>query len=182
VADRQPIAHPDRWVTAVRRTPDGVEHVAHVGYISGSEPDGNGKLRVHTKGPEGLLAAQPLPFAPPMAAAAPSPQAFEFHWRSLEYVFGLPDPRAFGRPAAPLSAEARQVVERYVQCARDLAASAVLNAAGGGMNVEVADSGTGEELTVAFPERDRQVGFSTLLRQCDSSSERAPFTRVANIL
>jgi hypothetical protein len=156
--------------------------VAHVGYISGTEPDGNGQLRVCTSGPEGLLAERPLPFPAPMASSAPSPEAFEFNWRSLDYVFGLADPRAFGRLAAPLSAEDQRVVDRYVGCARDLAGSAVVSTAGGGLNVDIADSGRGEELTRAFPEKDRQIGFSTLLRQCDSPSEQAPFTRIADIL
>jgi hypothetical protein len=35
----------------------GVEHVAHVGYISGSEPDGHGQLRVRASGPGRFLAA-----------------------------------------------------------------------------------------------------------------------------
>ncbi len=182
MADSAPIARPDRWVKAMRTTPDGVEHVAHVGYISGSEPDGHGQLRVRTSGPEGLLADRPLPFPAPMASSARGPEAFEFNWRSLDYVFGLADPRAFGCLGTPLSAEDQRVVDRYGHCARDLAASAVVNAAGGGMSIDIADSGASEQLTVAFPERDRQIGFSTLLRQCDSQSEQAPFTRVADIL
>lgn len=182
MANSTAIAQPDRWVKALRTSPDGVEHVAHVGYISGSEPDGHGQIRVRTSGPEGLLAERPLPFGAPMASSAPGPEAFEFNWRSLDYVFGLPDPRAFARLAAPLSTEHQRVVDRYVECARDLAASGVVNSIGGGINVDIADSGTGEELTLAFPEKDRQIGFSTLLRQCDSPSEQAPFKRVADIL
>ena len=182
VADSAPIAHPDRWVKAMRTSPDGVEHVAHVGYISGSEPDGKGGVRVHTSGSEGLLAQRPLPFPAPMALTQPEPEAFYFNWRSLDYVFGLADPATFGRLAAPLSVEDQRVVDRYVRCAQDLAASAVVNTAGGGMNVDIADSGTGEDLTTAFPQRDRQIGFSTLLRQCDSPSEQAPFKRVTDIL
>jgi hypothetical protein len=156
--------------------------VAHVGYISGTEPDGHGKVRVRTSGPEGLLAERPLPFPVPMASTAPRPEAFEFNWRSLDYVFGLADPARFGRLGAQLSAEDKRVVDRYVRCARDLAASAVMNTVSDGMNVDIADSGEGEDLTTAFPERDRQIGFSTLLRQCDSPSEQAPFKRVADIL
>jgi hypothetical protein len=179
-----PIPRPERWVKAVRVSEStGEEHLAHVGYINVAEPKG-GRLNVKTEGAEGLLAGRALPFPPPMIEEASAPEGFEFHWRTLDYVFELPDPRDFPPLTVALDADDPEVVERFARTARDLARSGVVNAVGGGMVVNIADVTDEEDISLVLSERDQQVGFATLLRHCDSPSpkERASFQKVANIL
>jgi len=153
-----------------------------VGYVDRAEPDGNGNLRVSTKGPEGLLDGRELPFRPPMIEEGSSNRAFEFHWRTLDYVFELPDPSTFPAFEAPLPPKEQDVVDRYVRTARDLARSGVLNAADEGLAVRLEDETDIEHVTVKLTERDREVGFAALLRHCDSQNEPAWFGRVADVL
>jgi hypothetical protein len=176
-----PIPRPEKWITGMR-TADGVQRLAFANYVDRAEPDGEGRLQVSTKSPEGLLEGRCLPFVPPMMEEASSIAGFEFHWRTLDYVFGFSDPRSFPSLAIPLSADEQSVVDRYVRTARDLASSGVLNSADEGMQVEIEDDTDIEHVTVTLSEKDRQVGFATMLRQCDSEKEHARFGKVADIL
>jgi hypothetical protein len=166
----------------MRTGPDGVERLAFAYYVESAEPDGKGSLHVKAKGPEELLSGRPLPFTPPMRNEGSSPDAFDFHWRQLDYVFGLPDPRAFPRLFAGLDAAESEVVQRYIGTARDLARSAVLNAVDEGMHVDIEDDTDVEHVALRLAERDRQMGFAALLRHCDSTKEPASFDRVASIV
>jgi hypothetical protein len=182
MSSNPPIPHPEKWITGMRTSEDGVQRLAFAHYVDRAEPDGKGRLQVSTKGPEGLLEGRRLPFAPPMVEDASSVAGFEFHWRTLDYVFGLPDPRGFPSFTGPLSADEQSVVDRYVRTARHLASSGVLNAADEGMQVEIEDDTDIEHVTVALSKKDRQVGFATMLRQCDSENEHARFGKVIDIL
>jgi len=166
----------------MRTGADGVERVALVYYVASVEPDGKGSVHVVSKGPEELLSCRPLPFTPPMRDEGSSPDAFDFHWRQLDYVFGLPDPGAFPRLSGALDSGDSEVVQRYIATATDLARSAVLNAVDEGMHVDIEDDTDREQVALRLAERDQQIGFAALLRHCDSTKERASFGRVANIL
>lgn len=113
-----------------------------------------------------------------------SREAFEFHWRQLDYVFELADPRTFAPLTTTLEGEAVSVARRYIRTARDLARSGVLNAVGDdqGTVVLVEDETNAERVVVRLPDRDRQVGLAALLRHCDSPQENASFKRVADAL
>jgi hypothetical protein len=180
-ATHPPIPRPEKWVKAIRTSDTGEEYLAHVGYIAKAEPAGE-QLEVRTEGPEGLLAGRALPFPPPMIELASSPEAFEFHWRTLDYVFELADPREFPPLTEALDTDETAVVERYVRTARDLARSGVVNATGEGIEVRIADVTDEEDITLQLSDRDRQFGFAVLLRHAHSPNERAAFHKVANIL
>src|SRR4051794_10280725 len=96
------IPRPEHWVKSIRTNDSGEEQLVFVGYVASAVPDGE-SLHVQTRGPEGLLDGRPLSFAPPMVERASSREAFEFHWRTLDYVFGLDDPRTFSVLRAPLA-------------------------------------------------------------------------------
>jgi hypothetical protein len=177
-----PIPRPERWIKNVRTAADGSEQLVFVGYVDSAVPDGKGSLKVSAKGPAGLLSERTLPFQPPMIEESSHGEAFDFHWRVLDYIFGLPDPREFPALGGPLPDEEQEVVNRYVRTARDLAGSGVLNAAGEGLTVQLEDETDAEHVKLKLSERDRQVGFAALLRHCDSKNERASFPSVADIL
>lgn len=166
----------------MRTGPDGVERLAFAYYVASAEPDGKGSLHVKAKSPEELLSGRPLLFTPPMRHEGSSPEAFSFHWRQMDYVFGLPDPHTFPRLPADLDPGEFEAVQRYIATARDLARSAVLNAIDEGMHVDIENDTDIEHVALRLAERDRQVGFAALLRHCDSTSEPASFGRVASIL
>jgi hypothetical protein len=111
-----------------------------------------------------------------------APQVFNFWWKQLDYVFGLPNPRSFP-PLPALATEELDIVRRYVRVAAELAESGVLNALREGFNVQWPSGPTGpEEIEKRFSRKDLQVGFAGLLRQCDSSKEPAHYERVRGIL
>jgi hypothetical protein len=172
---------PEQYVKAYRTVGDE-ETLAFVGYIAKAEPDGRGNLRVTVHAPEGLFAGRSLPFRPPMVERATGPAAFEFWWRLLDYIFGLPDPRTF--PALPkaLAEPEATIVRRYIETSSHLAESALLNSVGEGVIVKIDDDTDEEHVFPSLPARDIQVGFVALLRQCDSQGELASFQKVRNAL
>lgn len=94
----------------------------------------------------------------------------------------MPDPTTFPSLPNPLADDETAVIQRYVQTARDLAASAVVNATNEGVFVDIEDRTDIEHVVARLGQRDRQTGFAVLLRHCDSQQEKASFPRVANIL
>jgi hypothetical protein len=124
-----------------------------------------------------------VPFPPPLEEHVAEPQVFEFWWKQLHYVFGLSDPRRFPPLPDELSPDERVTVERYVHIAAELAGSGLLNALREGFNVRMPEGPYGpEEVRPDFSRIDLQVGFAGLLRQCDSTKERASFHGVRGIL
>ena len=172
---------PDRWL--VIRRGNGDDRTVFAGYISSARPDGKGNIQVVATGPEGLLQARQLGFSPPFIEAALEHSTFEFWWRLLDYVFGLADPRAFGSlPSSLLTDEEREVLTRFASTTKDLAASSILNALGGGLFVRLEDQSDVEHVTADFGAKDAQLGFTGLLRQCDSPQESASFKRACDTL
>src|SRR4051794_16339652 len=106
------IPRPEHWVKTIRTNDSGEEQLVFVGYVASAVPGGE-SLHVETKGPEGLLDGRPLRFEPPMVEHASSRDAFEFHWRTLDYVFGLDDPRAFPALPSPLPEAESAIVARF---------------------------------------------------------------------
>jgi hypothetical protein len=163
---------------------DGVERVAFIGYVAGVRYDPVTKVTtLDAKAPESLILDRDVPFAPPLSEHVQETRVFEFWWKQLDYVFGLPDPRSF--PALPdvISDDDRRTVARYVTTAAELAGSGLLNALEEGFNVSMPDGPAGaQEVTTRFSRADLQVGLAALLRRCDSPQEPANFDRVRNIL
>jgi len=169
---------PATWVRVLRN-----DRLAFIGYLGDSICEGN-TVRWTVYAPEKLIVdSRPPPFPPPMAEYVAAPKVFEFWWKQLDFVFGLPDPRLFPPLPTSLSAAELQTVRRYVDVAGDLAASGLINTLEEGFFVNVPDGPGGpEEIEKRFSRRDLQVGFAGLLRQSDSPNERAHFERVRSIL
>jgi hypothetical protein len=159
--------------------------MAFIGYVAEWVPDDDSKtVQVKARAPESLILDDvTVPFRPPLEEHVAEPQVFEFWWKQLHYVFGLPDPRRFPPLPDVLSPDERVTVEWYVHVAAELAGSGLLNALREGFNVRMPEGPHGpEEVEADFSRTDLQVGFAGLLRQCDSTKERASFHGVRGIL
>ncbi len=122
-----------------------------------------------------------LRFPPPLVERASNASGFEFWWKMLEFVFGLPDPASF--PALPTLPSGRGLdsLRRYVAAAEEMADSSLLNGEDS-ITVRPHDDGSGERVESAFSSKEITRGFTTLFRQFDSSDERAGFLQVQRIL
>jgi hypothetical protein len=110
---------------------DGVERIAFIGYVNEAQHDDGTKIStVNLRAPESLILESFEPLFPiPLAEHVTAPQVFEFWWKQLGYVFGLPDPRSFPPLPDVLADEERGLVERYVQVASRLAGSGLFERA-----------------------------------------------------
>lgn len=135
-------------------------------------------------GPEVMLEDRVLQWGPPLANRSLSPEAFEFQWISLDYVFGLPSPYSF--PPLPDKPEDGDIelFRRYVVAAGELAESAIL-CGDDQMTLQI-DRETGEgQIESKFSSKEITRGFSVLLRQFDSSNsshDQASFQVVSSRL
>jgi hypothetical protein len=55
----------------------------------------NGEVRITAKAFSALIQEEPLDWEPPMRELMQRPEAADFVWRRLQYVFRLRDPRTF---------------------------------------------------------------------------------------
>lgn len=179
------IRRPQGYIRVTRKGADGVERIAFIGYVSDAVRDEQAQTtELKARAPESLILDDvAAPFPPPLQEHVAEPPVFEFWWKQLHYVFGLADPRTFPSFPDVLTPDERATVERYVRVASELAASGLLNALHEGFNVRMPEGPRGpEEIERKFTRTDLQVGFAGLLRQCDSTKERANFHRVRSIL
>jgi hypothetical protein len=112
-----------------------------------------------------------------LAELSANPDAFEFNWHLIQFVFNLPDPRAFPSFAQAISDDSLVVLRRYSAAAKDLAESAFL-AHSTSVTVHVHDDGMGEEVEKSFPPKENVRGFSVLFRQFYANDEAASFKAV----
>ena len=176
---------PRNYIRVTRTGADGIQRIAFIGYVAEWVPDDTSKtVEVKARAPESLILDYvTVPFPPPLEEHVAEPQVFDFWWKQLHYVFGLADPRRFPPLPDVLSPHERVTVERYVRVAGELAGSGLLNALREGFNVRMPEGPYGpEEIEREFSRTDLQVGFAGLLRQCDSTKERASFQGVRGIL
>jgi len=110
-----------------------------------------------------------------------NPDAGDFTWRRLIYVFALPDPRTLAPKRPALTADERELVERFVEHAKSLAGTTLLGAADMVM-VNIADFGGEEAVTMELSDPDVTTGFMVLMRQCYASNEEASFSKVRKVL
>lgn len=162
-------------IKALRTGENGVEEVGFVGFIAETTPQGD-KLHVRAAGPEALLDDIPMRFEPPLIELASEPEGFRYWWRQM-YVLDISDPRLAPPLPAPLPRADLELVERFARTSRDLAESGVVSSVGGA-EVKIADHTDEETVTVDFPRRDLQAGFTTFLRQCQGPSDEARFDLV----
>lgn len=119
------------------------------------------KIPVRAQSIEMLAADHPIGFPAPLVEHSTNPDAFEFNWHLIQFVFGLQDPRSFPAFAGPLPEDSLAVLRRYRVAARDLAESAFL-AHPTGVTVNVLDGNLDEQIEEGFPPRENVRGFSVL--------------------
>lgn len=123
-----------------------------------------------------------LTFSPPMIDVAQNPDGFVYHWKQLQRVFNLPDPAAFPPLGGNvLRAEGRELVERYVDSAKGLAASSLI---GTNAKVQLSPDSEGKpRITISdFPTREVVSGFSVMFRQLYSTEEPTHLNNVAKVV
>ena len=130
---------------------------------------------------ESLAADYPIGFPPPLAEHSANPEAFDFNWHLIQFVFNLPDPRSFPPMARPIPEDAAMVLRRYRDVAIDLAESAFL-AHPTKVTVSMLGDDLDEQVEKSFPPKENIRGFSVLFRQFYSNEEAASFNGVQGTL
>jgi hypothetical protein len=148
-----------QFLRVTRTGADGKERIAFIGYVGKTEPRGD-TVEVTAYAPEKLITDGPAPFPPPLAEAVTTPAVFDFWWKQLDYVFGLPDPRGFPPLRAPLGPKEQRTVTRFIRTASGLAGSTLLNVLEEKLLVSMPDGPHGaEEIEGRLSPPDIQAGF-----------------------
>jgi len=129
---------------------------------------------------ETLALGHELEFPPPLAEKSAWPDSFTYHWKLLQFVFALPDPRAFPSVAGVWSSDDLTVLRRFCSAAEDLAESTLL-AKPQGMTMRISKGGL-PEIDRSFVSAEITRGFAVLFRQFYSHEERASFLKVHNVI
>ena len=145
-----------------------------------SKRDGQ-TIQLRARSIETLAADHPIGFPSPLAEHSANPEAFEFNWHLIQFVFGLPDPRGFPPLTAAVPADTLTVLRRYTSAAAELAESAFL-VHPSGVTVNVLNGGLEEQIGRSFPPRENVRGFSVLFRQFYSDEEAASFKKAQSKL
>jgi len=124
---------------------------------------------------------RPLDWDTPMRGLLRDPDAGDFVWHRLQYVFRLPNPHALPALGIAWTQDEREMLMRFVEHAETLAGTSLLGAKDG-VTVRIADDGLSEEVDARFSDPDVTTGFATLLRQCYMPDEEASFSRVRKVL
>jgi hypothetical protein len=135
---------------------------------------GTRTVQLRAVGYSSLVADYPLTFPPPLAEYSANPSSFESSWHLIQYVFNLPDPRAFPPFVDEPSGKPVQILRRYSAASLELAESEFL-AHPTSLTVHVLDGGKGERIDPSFAPRENIRGFSVLFRQFYSDKEPASF-------
>jgi hypothetical protein len=109
------------------------------------------------------------------------PESADYTWRRLTYVFPLPDPGALAPKPVKLTADERELVQRFVEHAKALAGTTLLGSEDR-MQVDIADFTDEERITTELSDPDVTTGFMVLMRQCYSPDEEASFAKVRKVL
>src|ERR1700691_1129205 len=83
-------------------------------------------IKIRARSIETLAADHPIGFSPPLADHTDRPEVFESNWHLIQFVFNLPDPRAFPRFTQAMPEDSLVVLRRYTFAAVELAESAFL--------------------------------------------------------
>lgn len=122
-----------------------------------------------------------LTFPAPLAEHSQKPQAFEYWWKMLQFVFNLPNPATFPPLPVMLTGDDREALRRYIAAAEEMAESSLLPG-DDAVTVHVADGGAGiEHVDTTFSSNEITRGFTTLFRQFDAD-EAASFNQAQRIL
>ncbi|MGW3806652.1 hypothetical protein [Micromonospora sp. NPDC005113] len=122
----------------------------------------------------------PLLFQPPLIDRAPQPDAFEYVWRLLTFVFPFKDPARLPPLLESSLAPHREILNRYCQEAGHLAESQYLS---GPAEVRISfEHGAVESIESSFQSKEITRGFGVTFRQFYSTQERAAFVKVHNVI
>lgn len=138
-------------------------------------------MTVNARSWSSLVQDHPLAWEPVWTELMKDREAARFCWRRIQYVFGLSDPRLMAQFEHPFSDDEREVLERFVQQARDLAGSTFLSAKDE-VTISIADDGMSEAIEKRLSDRDVTVGFMVMFRQCYSNDEKASFKNARGIV
>jgi hypothetical protein len=130
-----------------------------------------------------VLRTRGLRFPAPLIELASQPDDFIYWWSQLQFVFDVADPREFGRCRASQE-HGEHVLQRYVETARLLAKSTVVNGSDG---VDVNFTrGKGdrwhESVEASFSAPDAIAGFSAYFRQLYAPEETASFQKAMKMM
>lgn len=108
----------------------------------------------------------------------------DWHWRFFQFVFPLCDPREFpALETAVWTDDERSRLQRYRRHTANLAQAAAMSARTGytasSKTASMSDMEIEQTNTI---ERDAEIGFLTMLRQCFSPEENASFKRVYDLI
>lgn len=120
-----------------------------------------------------LYIAPKPPRKAPYSEYAQRPEAFDYWWGMMQYVFHVPDPKSF--PRATYSAAEVELLEQYVRTCRELASMTVLSHEGG---ITFTEDEDGERIDRNLPPVDTTRGALVTLRQLEKPGEDASFSKV----
>lgn len=117
----------------------------------------------------------PLRWPVPMADRLKRPEAGEFVWRRLQYVFDtLDDPAAFAVAPKGLTDDELVVLARFVSQAARLAGTAFI-AADDEVTINFGDDGEEDQILKRLSDEDVTAGHMVFLRQSYADHEEASF-------
>lgn len=129
-----------------------------------------------------LIQDRLLPWPTPMRELLKAPEAGDFVWRRLHYVFSLEDPRAFPMVALALTDDEEAVLRRFVAQAGRLAGTALLGA-DDSVTISIPDDGVADEgIDSDLSDPDVTAGHMLFVRQCFADEEEASFSKARKIL
>lgn len=129
-------------------------------------------MRVEARSWASLYVERPLRFKPPFVAPTSQAEAMHYWWAQLQAVFPIEDPRLFPPLSVEVPERERDVLERFVLKARQVAESTALNYSSE-MRVEISDNGMNEHVTSRFPPADVLAGLPL-----SSGSSTRPMNRL----
>jgi hypothetical protein len=141
----------------------------------------DGHIQVNAVAFSPLIQQRELDWEPPMRELMQKPENAVFVWKRLQYVFGLPDPREFPKVEAPWATGERELLLRFIEHARSLAAASMLGA-DDNVRVSIADFTDEESIESELSPQDVTTGFLTMLRQCYADGEEASFSKAVKVL
>lgn len=143
----------------------------------GRVPKAPKMLSVEARPFSALVQEMPLPWPTPMRELMKNPDGGDYVWRRLTYVFRLNNPRELAPTRPTLTANERELVQRFVEQARSLAGTTLLGASDR-VTVNVPDFEGEATVVTELSDPDVTVGFMVLLRQCYANDDEASFARV----
>ncbi len=141
----------------------------------------DGYITVNAVAFSAMVQERALDWEPPMRDLMQKPENAGFVWRRLQYVLSLPDPRQFPKLDVTWKPEERELLMRFVEHVRNLAAANLLSS-DDNVRISIEDFTNEESIESDLSPQDLTTGFLTMLRQCYADGEEASFSKVRKVL